>query len=502
MDYDLESLTRSNAPPTELQAQQLQLVLDDALIELSHLDKTIGETILSLLKLAEERHRRTRLVRSVKEALSPIRRLPTEILAEIFLWCRANNLRAGNYCVADPSTAPMLLAQISSRWRNICHGTPQLWDLIHLTTSKVSPALTAELLARSRNLPISVQLWEYNHIPPTATHTVGIPWDYCDRLKRFSITSTVSFLHPDFLRQHLMFPMLTSLQIKVDGTPQLATDAVSLLTAFKNAPCLHRLCLTADCAPALPLIFACPWSQLTHLELILPIDLAEIRDILVQCTVLQQCNLLEVIQRRFIAPPPDTAELPYLTKLEIDIEDADSPPDKFFEAFSFPGLQHLSIRGYKWSPHILQDLCGRSHFYLESLELLHLDMSSSNLVPVLRCLPTLQALELVYTCIDDEPCWAFTCSPNSSSPSLTLPLLRCIGITDESDTVDGELVAAMAESLCEYGGNQNGAFPALESVHLDLPGPRYSRAVEDRLAVVCATRIVIYHQAKFLQAPP
>ncbi|KAJ7443034.1 hypothetical protein B0H11DRAFT_2345539 [Mycena galericulata] len=321
--------------------------------------------------------------------------------------------------------APMLLAQISSQWRKICHGTPQLWDRINLTTSGVSPPLTTQLLARSRNLPVSVELRD-NHIsptPPTATHTVAIPWDYCDRLKRFSITSTVSFLPPGILRQHLMWPMLTSLQIKVDGTPQLATDAVSLLMAFKNAPRLHRLCLTADCTPALPLIFACPWSQLTHLELILPIELAETRDILVQCTALQQCTLLEVFQSRFIAPPPDTTELPYLTKFEIYIEDADSPPDNFFGAFSFPRLQHLFIGSDEWSPHILQDLYGRSHFQLERLELHVLDMSSSDLVPFLRCLPTLQALELAYSCIDDELFRAFTCSPDSSAPSFTFPLL-------------------------------------------------------------------------------
>ncbi|KAJ7511233.1 hypothetical protein B0H11DRAFT_1954495 [Mycena galericulata] len=500
MDYDLESLTRSNAPPTELQAHQLQLVLDDALIELSHLDKTIGETILSLPKLAEERHRRARLVQSVKEALSPIRRLPTEILAEIFLWCRANNLRAGNYCVADPSTAPMLLAQISSRWRNICHGTPQLWDLIYLTTSGVSPALTADLLARSRNLPISVELREDNHIsptPPTATHTIAIPWDYCDRLKRFSITSTVSFLPPDILRQRLMFPILTSLQIKVDGTPQLATDAVSFLMAFTNAPRLHRLRLTANCAPALPLNFACPWSQLTHLALSLPIELAETRDILVQCTALQQCTLLELIHNRSIAPPMDTAELAYLTKFEIYIEDGEPSPDNFFEAFSFPGLLDLSIGGDAWLPRILLDLYGRSHFRLERLELQVLDMASSDLVLFLRCIPTLQTLELSYSCVDDELFRSFTCSPDSSSPSFTLPLLTCIDITNESDMVDGELVAAMAESSCEYGGNQNGAFPALKSVKLDLDGPRFSREVEDRLAAACATRIVTYRQAKF-----
>ncbi|KAJ7511269.1 hypothetical protein B0H11DRAFT_2183290 [Mycena galericulata] len=493
MDYDLESLPRSNTPPTELQTQQLQSVLDNALIELSHLDKTIAEAILSLLKLADERHRRTRLVRSVKRALSPIRRLPNEILVEIFLWCRANNLRADNYCVVDPSMAPMLLAQISSRWRKICHGTPQLWDHINLPTSGVSPPLTAQLLARSRNLPVSVELREDSHISPTpltATHTVAIPWDYCDRLKRFSITSTVSFLPPDILRQRLMFPMLTSLQIKVDGTPRLATDAVSFLMAFTNAPRLHRLRLTANWAPALPLIFACPWSQLTHLALSLPIELAETRDILVQCTTLQQCTLLEVIHRRFIAPPPDTAELAYLTKFEIHIEDADSPPDDFFEAFSFPGLQHLSIGGYEWSPRILQDLYGRAHFQLEYLELRVLDMSGSDLVPFLRCLPTLETLVLAYSCVDDELFRSFTCSPDSSPPSFTLPLLTYINITDESHVVDGELVATMAESLCEYGGNQNGAFPALESVDLDLHGPRYSREVEDRLAIACATGMV------------
>ncbi|KAG1813978.1 uncharacterized protein BJ212DRAFT_1432772, partial [Suillus subaureus] len=54
---------------------------------------------------------------------SPIWRLPTEILSEIFLYC----LPEDEHLVYASRQAPMLLTRICRRWREVAVGFPRLW---------------------------------------------------------------------------------------------------------------------------------------------------------------------------------------------------------------------------------------------------------------------------------------------------------------------------------------------------------------------------------------
>ncbi|KAJ7609136.1 hypothetical protein FB45DRAFT_375670, partial [Roridomyces roridus] len=58
--------------------------------------------------------------------LSALRRLPPEILAEIFVGTlRPTDELEGD--VSDMKTSPWVLTQVSSRWRNVSVSTPSLW---------------------------------------------------------------------------------------------------------------------------------------------------------------------------------------------------------------------------------------------------------------------------------------------------------------------------------------------------------------------------------------
>ncbi|KAG2035715.1 hypothetical protein BDR03DRAFT_961965 [Suillus americanus] len=59
---------------------------------------------------------------------SPIRRLPTEILSEIFLYC----LPEDEHLVHTPRQAPMLLTKICRRWREVAMSLPMLWCRLQL----------------------------------------------------------------------------------------------------------------------------------------------------------------------------------------------------------------------------------------------------------------------------------------------------------------------------------------------------------------------------------
>ncbi|PBK85619.1 hypothetical protein ARMGADRAFT_1169387 [Armillaria gallica] len=82
-----------------------------------------------MLKLNEKRRALQWLTNDLKSVLSPIRRLPAEILMEIFL--HASPLR-----VTDTTSDPWILSHVCSTWRTIATvHCPELWSDITITPS-------------------------------------------------------------------------------------------------------------------------------------------------------------------------------------------------------------------------------------------------------------------------------------------------------------------------------------------------------------------------------
>ncbi|KAJ6540876.1 hypothetical protein DFH09DRAFT_929583 [Mycena vulgaris] len=124
------SLIHSNEPLNDIQTLHVQLLRDTALSAVSDLDAQISKVLFSIIQLENERRQRNTYAETLKGALSPMRRIPSEILAEISIICRDDSLRDANYSIAGPRTFPMLLGHISSRWRQVSRHTPRLWNHI------------------------------------------------------------------------------------------------------------------------------------------------------------------------------------------------------------------------------------------------------------------------------------------------------------------------------------------------------------------------------------
>ncbi|KAJ7138073.1 hypothetical protein C8R44DRAFT_661191, partial [Mycena epipterygia] len=59
--------------------------------------------------------------------ISPLRRMPPELLGEIFSWTLPSIDEGETMNLTD---SPWVLTHISSRWRAVAHSTPSLWSLI------------------------------------------------------------------------------------------------------------------------------------------------------------------------------------------------------------------------------------------------------------------------------------------------------------------------------------------------------------------------------------
>ncbi|KAK0466613.1 hypothetical protein IW261DRAFT_1321903, partial [Armillaria novae-zelandiae] len=65
-----------------------------------------------------------------KTILSPCRRLPNELLINIFIRC--SSLHDGLDSPLDPHALHWALLYVCRKWREVAIGTPEIWSSIHL----------------------------------------------------------------------------------------------------------------------------------------------------------------------------------------------------------------------------------------------------------------------------------------------------------------------------------------------------------------------------------
>lgn len=139
--------------------------------ELSSLNASITKIEAELQNLVERRNHIAEDLESHKALISPARRLPSDLILEIFLFC----LPTDRYPSFTPSEAPLLLGAICSGWRQIALHSPRLWSEFAImpsykpslwrqpATQTYRPQIVGveEWLKRSGELPLNILLSAY-----------------------------------------------------------------------------------------------------------------------------------------------------------------------------------------------------------------------------------------------------------------------------------------------------------------------------------------------------
>ncbi|KAF7329438.1 F-box domain-containing protein [Mycena kentingensis (nom. inval.)] len=124
MSSTLDDVLHTNYVPNEAQVAAIRADIGPRLFQVDALDGEIRALIAQRDELVAYINPRVALV-------SPCRRLPAEILRKIFMDCLPENSTAAY----EPGSAPLLLGRVCSRWRDVAHGTPELWASIHVPFS-------------------------------------------------------------------------------------------------------------------------------------------------------------------------------------------------------------------------------------------------------------------------------------------------------------------------------------------------------------------------------
>ncbi|KAJ7117629.1 hypothetical protein C8R44DRAFT_555445, partial [Mycena epipterygia] len=119
----------TNEPPEDTESTFIRAVASKTGSRLAYLDTKISQLRDWLIQLEEERATLTVYHSQNTAILSPLRRMPPELLCEIFSWTLPSVREALQRRRFDTKHSPWVLTQICSRWRAIALSTASLWSL-------------------------------------------------------------------------------------------------------------------------------------------------------------------------------------------------------------------------------------------------------------------------------------------------------------------------------------------------------------------------------------
>ncbi|KAJ7133613.1 hypothetical protein C8R44DRAFT_772740 [Mycena epipterygia] len=337
----------TNYVPSDAEIDEIRTLLAEPLDELARLDCKIRE-IQAVLHYLKIKHRLLKDgIDNHKALISPMRRLPQEILQEIFLACLPNDRNASFGPVDAPRDAPLLLSVICRYWRMVAHAMPRLWSGLHLSclpTRGGNPKFTELVdawLKRAGTCPLSISLSHDADLGQR--HDVVKPiFDASRRIQHLQITANAHV--PPVFRPFLALgaehlPILKSLTLQIRGTFHVIPKNLNIL----QNPSLRHISLVVS---ADPLTLPIPWTQLTELAInwvsygsIGGIHLNGALALLSACENLVRCSLSIPDSRGFTTRPIFT--LPRLQNLTLTFFNKFPNPVDFMECLSLPNLRHL-----------------------------------------------------------------------------------------------------------------------------------------------------------------
>ncbi|KAG2145157.1 hypothetical protein DEU56DRAFT_195002 [Suillus clintonianus] len=128
--YSQINIPNTNPSAVELKGESIRNIvierqqqLDAVLLHISGLETVMDGIKILHLELVEQKDKIIQSMTFHNGLVSPLWRLPTEILSQIFHHC----LPEHKYLSPASNLAPMLLTRICRQWREVAMGTPSLW---------------------------------------------------------------------------------------------------------------------------------------------------------------------------------------------------------------------------------------------------------------------------------------------------------------------------------------------------------------------------------------
>ncbi|KAJ6530863.1 hypothetical protein DFH09DRAFT_1285013 [Mycena vulgaris] len=230
-------LLTTNEPPEISDMPFVQSIVSKTGARLASLETEISRLRDQLKQLEEEQTLLSRYRAQNQAILSPLRRTPPEVLAEMFSWTLPSVRDVQERRRFHMTDSPWLLTHISRRWRAVAVSTPSLWSLLVIAWARQSmyPVSIAKLqLERARTIKLQF-FGRKTRDPRAQIEMFQYLAEYSPRWEELRITVTSDLL-PLLASLHDRLPSLRRLFIQsVDSN---GTSGAQIIDCFHNAPSL------------------------------------------------------------------------------------------------------------------------------------------------------------------------------------------------------------------------------------------------------------------------
>ncbi|KAJ7157197.1 hypothetical protein C8R46DRAFT_1165600 [Mycena filopes] len=442
----------TNYCPLDEELSQIHGLLVEPLSRLKELDGQIADLQRAMDELEAERDAVEAFIAPHKALISPVRRLPLDIIQEIFVAC----LPTHRNCVMSAVEAPVLLGRICSAWRAISITTPRLWSRLHIVEpeplgpdgildEKVAQRLetTKTWLDRSGQCPLSISF------QGSSSGSTAI---------RDRFMQTIIPLAPRWNDITLWVNMVLDVfsDITENDVPLLRRLEVSEYSVIEHslallkAPNLTEFIFTGRHGPGEIQDVPVRWENLAYLSIGHTLPYRVALELLSRCPQLQVCSLLIHLDDISMDGPGGIVEVPLLHTLSIT---GFSPAiEMMFRRLSLPDLRHLDVQGQPGHMGSEQQLSIEDFLAVlavsSRLQKLRIDtpmFTSSSLIQLFRGLPTsITCLHIADRMmpwgpdyadgiVDDEVITALTPTPDNPGSCPALQELQIILCSSPSD---------------------------------------------------------------------
>ncbi|KAJ7143614.1 hypothetical protein C8R43DRAFT_1014781 [Mycena crocata] len=348
MNRPLQDKIGTNYAPLDAEIVHIKQLLVDPCAEIQRIDDEIAQLQARRLKLSTYVSEYTALI-------SPMRRLPSDIVREIFISC----LPANHNPIISAEEAPLLLTRVCSIWRSIALSTPRMWAAIHIVEPReLDPQVQAgcldmvnNWLGRSGGLPLSISFHPIIHVPAVSSLLFDVIMSFSSRWKDISVSG------PSNIRlSKAQVPLLRSISI---ADHEVVDEILAEETqGFFRGASVEEVRIGTNIHPRQ---LSLPWHQLTTLSLSnLPYYNGNFHDqrgalelsssiafgILSECHVLRKCSLQLSVGVEENAGLFSSVELPFLYSLEIRVATNFLHENNPLDGLRVPQLSEFTYTGH------------------------------------------------------------------------------------------------------------------------------------------------------------
>jgi hypothetical protein len=264
--YSRTTFPNPNHCAIELENQSIRAIitdrqqqLDATLHDISSLETVIDKINHLHRQLTEQKDKIISSITLHKRLVSPLWRLPTEVLSHIFVHC----LPQDKYLLPAWKLAPVLLTKICRRWKEVAVGTPSLWCRLNASSLPIKslekvPFCLDLWLKRSRGCLLSLKLITSSYfLGPDSTELRSLLQPYINQISSLHISNYMPCDHYEPLLKDL--PALQELIVGRSLPKQCFSRLPPTLRNFKLIHGLLGDLLSPSCEPV--------WANLTNVDI-------------------------------------------------------------------------------------------------------------------------------------------------------------------------------------------------------------------------------------------